>query len=71
MTLLRLGYLVHSLGNRAITLPTETYQLWHCVYISVDEMCKGSKNISLFTNQLRLSLSNSIMLDLALLTARC
>ena len=28
LTLLRLGYLIHSLGNRTMTLPTETPKLF-------------------------------------------
>ena len=38
MTLLRLGYLVYSLGNHAMTLPTETGLIglvWFCLRVTL------------------------------------
>ena len=56
MTLLQLGYLVHSLGNRAMTLPIETgfnirlaltLDIPHWRTYRVARVCQGARNISL------------------------
>jgi len=43
MTLLRLGYLVHRLGNYTITLPTETGLRNHCRTIVSHRVILGVK----------------------------